>query len=77
MQSDERVVAKTIMDTDEVVSTVFLGLDHGFGMGPSLFFETLILGGPHDGYMVRYPTWELAEVGHHEAVSKVLKGELL
>lgn len=55
------------------VSTVFLGIDHGFG-GGSLWFETMIFGGKHDGYQDRYETWEQAELGHRKALALV--GEL-
>lgn len=46
------------------VSTVFLGLDHSFGQGPPLLFETMVFGGEHDGDMDRYSTWKEAEQGH-------------
>lgn len=52
------------------VSTVFLGLDHRFGTsGPPLLFETMIFGGPHDGYQQRYSTWDEAQAGHAAAVA--------
>ena len=47
------------------VSTVFLGLDHNWGGGEPLLFETMIFGGPLDGEIcLRYPTWDRAESGH-------------
>jgi hypothetical protein len=49
------------------VSTVFLGIDHGFGDRP-LWFETMIFGGPHDEYQERYETYEQAEEGHKRAL---------
>ena len=49
------------------VSTVFLGLDHSYGDGPPLLFETMIFGGPHDEYQERYSTWDEAEEGHKRA----------
>jgi hypothetical protein len=49
------------------VSTVFLGLDHGF-LGRQLWFETMIFGGEHDGWQDRYETWEQAEAGHRRAL---------
>lgn len=49
------------------VSTVFLGLDHSFGEGPPLIFETMIFGGPHDQDCWRYTTWQQAEEGHDKA----------
>lgn len=51
------------------VSTVFLGLDHSFGTGKPLLFETMIFGGKHDGYQDRYTTWEEAEKGHKKALT--------
>ena len=56
---------------DVRVSTVFLGLDHSWGNGPPLIFETMIFGGPHDQYQERYTTWEQAEAGHAKALAIV------
>jgi hypothetical protein len=53
------------------VSTVFLGLDHSFGEGPPLLFETLVSGGALAGKMDRYTTWEEAEQGHARMVERV------
>lgn len=50
------------------VSTVFLGLDHSFSGGPPLIFETMIFGGPNDGYQNRYSTWDEAVAGHKSAI---------
>ncbi len=50
------------------VSTVFLGLDHSWGSGPPLVFETMIFGGPNDQYQERYATYEEAEAGHKRAM---------
>ena len=52
---------------DVLVSTVFLGLDHAFGSGPPLLWETMILGGVHDGYQRRYSTRDAAIAGHRVA----------
>ncbi len=46
------------------ISTVFLGMDHSFGGGTPLLFETMVFGGEHDGYTLRYETMEQAIVGH-------------
>jgi len=72
-RADDRTrVAHTEITTGEHVSTVFLGLDHRFGgEGPPILFETMVFGGPHDGEMQRYATWDDAETGH-----KVLVGKL-
>jgi len=53
---------------DVRVSTVFLGLDHSFGEGDPLLFETMIFGGLHDQYQDRCSTWEQAEKMHKIAV---------
>lgn len=53
------------------ISTVFLGLDHSFGEGKPLLFETMIFGGEHNQDMDRYSTWQEAEDGHERFVNKV------
>ena len=50
------------------VSTVFLGLDHSFGSGPPLLWETMIFGGPLDGDEWRYASRAEAVAGHESAV---------
>ena len=53
------------------VSTVFLGIDHNFGEGDPILFETMIFGGKHDEYQERYSTYEEAEKGHQKAIKLV------
>ena len=67
-ETADRHVAKTAINDEINVSTVFLGLDHSFGGGPPLLFETMIFGGEHDQYQDRYETWAQAEIGHEKAV---------
>lgn len=55
------------------VSTVFLGMDHSFGGGDPVLFETMIFGGEHDQYQERYCTWDEAEKGHQIACDLVNK----
>lgn len=55
------------------VSTVFLGLDHGFaryfgGSTKPVLFELMIFGGPLSDWQERYTTWEAAVAGHEQAV---------
>lgn len=57
------------------VSTVFLGLDHSFGSGQPMIFETLVFGGPHDGDMERCTTWAEAEAQHAMMVKKISASE--
>ena len=71
----ERIVAKTEIDPDIEVSTVFLGIDHNFSRyfdpddTPSApwVFETMIFGGRHDQFQYRCATWEQAETAHAQA----------
>jgi len=75
-ETADRAVAKTQVG-DFRVSTVFLGIDHNFGDGPPLIFETMVFdrdGG--DVWMERWSTWAQAELGHMEAVERVERGEL-
>ena len=74
-ESSNRTVAKTTVGGADV-STVFLGLDHSFGSGPPLLFETMVFGGPFDQEQKRYTTWEQAEKGHNKMVQKVKDGAL-
>lgn len=66
----ERTVNKTDIGHGLKISTVFLGLNHRFGDGPPLLFETLVFGGPLDGEQERYATWDEAEAGHARMVTK-------
>ena len=51
------------------VSTVFLGIDHSFGTGLPILFETMIFGLPKgEEYVERCSTWEEAEAMHKKAV---------
>lgn len=65
MENADRRVAITAQGDTEV-STVFLGVNHQFGDGPPLIFETMVFGGDYDGECCRYSTWEQAEGGHAE-----------
>jgi hypothetical protein len=56
---------------DVMVSTVFLGLDHQYGDGPPLLFETMTFKGQEDIGCERCSTWEQAEAMHARAVAKV------
>jgi len=74
---DSRRVGRTevMVDGHEVVvSTVFLGVDHGF-LGKREFFETMTFGEPFDQINVaRYETWDEAQRGHDVAVDRLRKG---
>lgn len=70
----ERHVGLTEKDGVKV-STVFLGLDYSFNVGPPLLFETMIFGGEHNEYQRRYSTYEGAEIGHEIACRIAFEGE--
>lgn len=71
-ETADRVVWQTQHNECEV-STVFLGLDHQYGSGPPLLFETLVFGGDQDGLMERCSTWDEAEKQHNR-VLEIVKG---
>lgn len=74
--------ANRIIDVDHVqdvsgevrVSTVFLGIDHSFGDGEPLLFESMVFGGTSDQYQERYTTIEAAEAGHKRILTIVKAG---
>lgn len=55
-----------------IVSTVWLGLDHGLFEGKPLIFETMVFGGP-DEVQERYSTMQEAIEGHNKMVEKYHK----
>jgi hypothetical protein len=69
-------VARTQIDGDCHVSTVFLAVDHQFTPGgPPVLFETMIFGGPAgEEDQWRYCTWDEAVAGHERVVKAVLEG---
>lgn len=65
------------------VSTVFLGLDHQYGSGPPLVFETMIFPSENgdisdwgEVWADRYSTIDEAREGHAKAMQVVRDGEL-
>jgi hypothetical protein len=67
---NERTVAKdTVGDSD--ISTVFLGLDHGWGDGPPVLYETMVFGGAMSDEQVRYCTRQEAIAGHAAMIKRV------
>lgn len=55
---------------DYTISTVYLGIDHSFGLGKPLYYETMIFpnGSWDEIYCTRYETEEEAIEGHREAI---------
>ena len=56
------------------VSTVFLSVDHQFGSGPPILFETMIFGGDQDQEQWRYTSKAAAVVGHKRVVRALRAG---
>jgi hypothetical protein len=63
LMKDKRVAHDTL-DNENSVSTVFLGLNHQYGDGPPLIFETMVFGGKYDQEQERYATEAQALEGH-------------
>jgi hypothetical protein len=88
-QSEKRVVAKTQI-SGLLVSTVFLGINHGFLSGQRPFwFETMVFADDdramppeveallskwREGQQQRYSTWREAEEGHARMVQIIQEG---
>lgn len=53
------------------ISTVFLGLDHNYGGGLPILFETMIFRGGKGDDMWRCESWDQAEAQHKQAVALV------
>jgi hypothetical protein len=68
----DRHVGLTEIGEEIRVSTVFLGIDHNFGVARDpVLFETMVFGGPLDGEQERYCTYDEAEKGHAVMVDRV------
>jgi hypothetical protein len=79
----EKRVAETTLPDGKWVSTVWLGLDHGYGSGPPLIFETMVFAAKGseitsfmDLYCVRYSTEAEARAGHERVVAAVKDGTI-
>ncbi len=68
------IILQTTITLKIRVSTVFLGLDHGFNNGKPIVFETMIFGGKHDQYQKKYSSYKEAVQGHLIAEHIASKG---
>ena len=74
-------VGRDIVD-GYLVSTVHLGLNHAYGGGPHLTFETMIFLNDNyadtefEEYQERYHTLEEAKAGHQEAIKWLRRTEV-
>jgi hypothetical protein len=69
----DRVVAKTETD-NELVSTVFLSLDHAFLEPGPILFETMIFGGEYDQWQWRHQNRHQALAFHEQLVAALRAG---
>jgi hypothetical protein len=72
-ETDKRRVAETTLLNGRLVSTVWMGLNHQFGNGPPLIFETMVFGSKEDMRDLdcdRYSTEAEAIAGHARMVEK-------
>lgn len=60
---------------DILVSTVFLGINHNFGQGKPILFETMIFGGSLDGKQWRHTEYDEAEEFHKTAVQMAIEAD--
>lgn len=69
---DNRIVKQSLLNKRRriKVSTVFLGLDHGYKENSPVLFETMIFGTSLNDYQERYRTWDEAIAGHGRALAR-------
>ena len=68
-----KVIKQQTTNDGKVVSTVWLGLNHRFGLGEPLIFETMVFpekGDFSDLDMERYSTLKEAKAGHKRMFEK-------
>ena len=66
----DKRVAITYLSNGIDVSTVWLGINHQFGKGPPLIFETMVFTANGGDEMKRYSTEKKALAGHKRMVKK-------
>ena len=71
----DRTVRLTILTGGVTVSTVFISLNHNYGAGPPLLFETAIIRSGDFDIVARYSTWNEAEAGHAATVATIQSEE--
>lgn len=78
MEADasNRTVGRTNLGALGIVSTVFLGLDHNYGDGPPLLWETMVFGGPWDPdsggtELRRHTSWARAVACHRRTIRRL------
>lgn len=67
-------IALDVLPGDVRVSTIFMSLDHGFGSGAPVLYETMVFGGLDRGYQRRYRTKKQALAGHKQTIAEISGG---
>lgn len=71
--NNRRVAFDRVKDIE--ISTVFLGIDHRYGDGPPLLFETMTFGPDgHEQKQERCSTWDQA-IKQHQKILEAIKGK--
>lgn len=73
LETSDRRIARTVIDASTFVSTVFLGLDHQYGHGPPLLFETMVFTDGKGGACRRCSTLREAQLQHAEMCNEVIQ----
>lgn len=74
---DMKIVKQNKFKNGVFVSTVFLGIDHGWFADKDninykpLLFETMIFEGEYNGYQERYTSYTDALEGHQKAINLI------
>jgi hypothetical protein len=78
LEGSDRIVAQDTLPDGTFISTVFLGLDHGWGKGPPITFETMVFfpkGEGEDSEIVdRCATWADSEAIHAATLRRYTPG---
>jgi hypothetical protein len=71
---EKKIVRQETLANGYYVSTVWLGINHQWGDGPPLIFETMVTNpsGGWEDYQERYSTENEAILGHMRAVEEYL-----
>lgn len=68
-------IASDTLPSGTRISTIFLALDHSFGIGEPILFETRVLGGVAAESEERYRTYAEAMTGHALMAARVQQAE--
>lgn len=76
---NRRVAYDEIDDGIGIISTVFLGIDHGFCSDELILFETAVLDTEGRGCDIfrRYKTWDEAFAGHNKVVEELKQNHVI